>query len=210
MIAAFVYHHCVQSWNAIPAIIHHAPVLGETGEMNEIDIAPRQDRRARPSASAERSRTGHDRRHHPQAREDDSGHSVALRHPQDAHGKGAGLKAYASARPLIKSWVSPLAFCSALASSSESVCRYSASQAQTSAAQNSRTMVAPIVRADRRRRCFHDFKRGWQERQLFVEPLVRTPKRDDASHRLGGRGGFNGLHRFLPATDATMHSSRRS
>jgi hypothetical protein len=40
VIAAFVYHHCKQSWNAIPAIIHHAPVLGETGEMDEIEITP--------------------------------------------------------------------------------------------------------------------------------------------------------------------------
>jgi hypothetical protein len=112
--------------------------------------------------------------------------------------------------PVLNGWmtlVRPLGTIFPLADATTSIVPH---QAQTSAAQNSRTMVAPIVRADRRRRCFHDFKRGWQERQLFVEPLVRTPKRDDASHRLGGRGGFNGLHRFLPATDATMHSGRRS
>ena len=45
----------------------------------------------------------------------------------------------------------------------------------------------PDRTADRRRRRFHDFKRGRQERQLFVAPPARTPKRDDASHRLGGR-----------------------
>ena len=48
----------------------------------------------------------------------------------------------------------------------------------------------PDRTADRRRRRFHDFKRGRQERQLFAAPLVRTPKRDDAPHRLGGRGGI--------------------
>ena len=67
----------------------------------------------------------------------------------------------------------------------------------------------PDRTADRRRRRFHDFKRGRQERQLFAAPLVRTPKRDDASHRLGGRGGISGLHEFLPAIGATMHSGRR-
>jgi hypothetical protein len=41
--------------------------------------------------------------------------------------------------------------------------------------------------ADRRRRRFHDFKRRRQERQLFAVPLVRAPKRDDASLWLGGR-----------------------
>jgi subfamily B ATP-binding cassette protein HlyB/CyaB len=51
---------------------------------------------------------------------------------------------------------------------------------------------------------------GRRRRQLFVAPPARTPKRDDASHRLGGRGGFNGLHEFLPATGATMHTGRRS
>jgi hypothetical protein len=43
----------------------------------------------------------------------------------------------------------------------------------------------------------------------FFAPPARTPKRDDASYRLGGRGGFNGLHEFLPATGATMHTGRR-
>ena len=58
------------------------------------DRASRQDRRARPSAGAEGSRASHDRGHHPQARDDDSGHPAARRHPQDAHGQGAGLEAH--------------------------------------------------------------------------------------------------------------------
>src|SRR5262249_25236852 len=64
--------------------------------------------------------------------------------------------------------------------------------------------------ADRRRRRFHDFKRRRQERQLFAAPRARAPKRDDAPRRLDGRGGFRRLHGFLPASDATMHSGRRS
>ena len=68
----------------------------------------------------------------------------------------------------------------------------------------------PDGTADRRRRRFHDFERGWQEGHLFGAPLVRTPKRDDASHGRGGPGGLSGLHGFLPATDATTHSGRRS
>jgi hypothetical protein len=39
---------------------------------------------------------------------------------------------------------------------------------------------------------------------------VRAPKRDDASLWLGGRGGFSGLHKCLPATDAMMHNGRPS
>jgi hypothetical protein len=38
---------------------------------------------------------------------------------------------------------------------------------------------------------------------------MRPPKRDDAPRRFDGRGGFSGLHE-LPASDATMHSGRRS
>ena len=56
----------------------------------------------------------------------------------------------------------------------------------------------------------HDLERGRQERQLFAAPLVRIPKRDDASHRLGGRCVICGLHEYLPAIGATMHSGRRS
>ena len=41
----------------------------------------------------------------------------------------------------------------------------------------------PDRTTNRRRRCFDDFKRSRQERQLFAAPLVRTPKRVDGSHR---------------------------
>ena len=64
--------------------------------------------------------------------------------------------------------------------------------------------------ADRRWRRLHDLERGRQERQLFGAPLRRTPKRNNPSHRLAGHGGFSGLHEFLPAADAAMHSGRLS
>ena len=45
--------------------------------------------------------------------------------------------------------------------------------------------------ADRRRRCFHDLERGWQEGQLFAAPLVRAPEWDDAPRWAGVHGGFS-------------------
>jgi hypothetical protein len=68
----------------------------------------------------------------------------------------------------------------------------------------------PDCTADRRGRRFDDFKRRRQECQLFALPRVRAPKGDDAPGRLDGRIRFSGLHGFLPAGDATMHSGRRS
>jgi hypothetical protein len=83
-------------------------------------------------------------------------------------------------------------------------------QAQTSAAQNSRMMVAPIATADRHGAHFHDFKRGRQERQLFAAPAGRTPEQDTRVASVGRAWRISGLHEFLPAIDATMHGGRRS
>ena len=48
--------------------------------------------------------------------------------------------------------------------------------------------------ADRRWRCFHNFKRRRQKCQLFATFLVRTAKRNDALLGHGGQRCFNRLH----------------